>query len=517
MITSLVVSLLPFFVCITCFVSLDPTTRKLLDEAGREKYYRGFNVIYKSPPWFPNVTLFDPRLSFVEKDMQFLNEWGMNVIRLGMMWPGAEPQRGTFDPLYMREIQSIVDRSATYNISTLLDMHQDSISQLYCGEGAPEWAVTVNPLLFNSFPLPLGLPFSRDPVTKWPSPADCAKHQWADYQWSFAGADAYGKLYDSEENGGMREELAKFWGYVAKWFNKSSSVIGYELINEPFAGNIYKNPLLLVPWEADKISLQPVYDAVVPSIYQNDLNHLVFFEPVTWSGQPYVYEGDVGFEHPPGGQQYASRSVFSFHYYNPPNLGDEKTYFEKRQNCAKTLSVGSFVTEFDINSDLNSLAETLDIMESLQLSWIAWEYKSFAGSLPTGTCTGCGPGNSYFSFPSSQPFGNHCQPSNPSSFLFMCLNCFLKGPWLANGSVDLERVAIFSRTYAQAVAGNLLKSFFSRDGTFSMTYVLKRHIMLPTEIYVNQDIHYPNGFSSHVFFENLLILFLQWCGYMRWC
>lgn len=41
--------------------------------------------------------------------------------------------------------------AAQYNISILLDAHQDVLSRLFCGEGIPEWAVTN----YESFPLPI--------------------------------------------------------------------------------------------------------------------------------------------------------------------------------------------------------------------------------------------------------------------------------------------------------------------------------------------------------------------------
>jgi hypothetical protein len=59
---------------------------------------------------------------------------------------------------------------------------------------------------------------------------------------------------------------------------------------------VWTNPLLLLPWRADKENLQPVYDAIAPKIREKDPDHLIMFEPVTWSGEPYLYEGDVGFE-----------------------------------------------------------------------------------------------------------------------------------------------------------------------------------------------------------------------------
>ena len=34
-------------------------------------------------------------------------------------------------------------RAAEYGIYTLLDMHQDVLSEKFCGEGIPDWAVDV--------------------------------------------------------------------------------------------------------------------------------------------------------------------------------------------------------------------------------------------------------------------------------------------------------------------------------------------------------------------------------------
>ena len=35
------------------------------------------------------------------------------------------------------------DSAAKYGIYTLLDAHQDDLSQKFCGEGIPDWAVDV--------------------------------------------------------------------------------------------------------------------------------------------------------------------------------------------------------------------------------------------------------------------------------------------------------------------------------------------------------------------------------------
>lgn len=55
-----------------------------------------------------------------------------------------------------------------------------------------------------------------------------------------------------------------------------------ELINEPFVGNPYANPLLLIPDVADRQRLQPAYDALNSAIREENPDVLVFFAGCTW-------------------------------------------------------------------------------------------------------------------------------------------------------------------------------------------------------------------------------------------
>ena len=48
----------------------------------------------KVPPFLPITDHFDPCMSFSVQDMQNLKSWGLNIIRLGIMWPGVEPANG---------------------------------------------------------------------------------------------------------------------------------------------------------------------------------------------------------------------------------------------------------------------------------------------------------------------------------------------------------------------------------------------------------------------------------------
>lgn len=51
------------------------------------------------------------------------------------MWPGVEPAQGEFSDAYIKKLKSIVNAAAKRGIYTLLDMHQDVLSENFCGEG----------------------------------------------------------------------------------------------------------------------------------------------------------------------------------------------------------------------------------------------------------------------------------------------------------------------------------------------------------------------------------------------
>ena len=60
---------------------VNTTTHRIVDPDGRERYFHGVNVVVKGPPWHPELKTFDPLKSFVEKDMQTLQDLGLNAIR----------------------------------------------------------------------------------------------------------------------------------------------------------------------------------------------------------------------------------------------------------------------------------------------------------------------------------------------------------------------------------------------------------------------------------------------------
>ncbi|XP_066919762.1 endoglycoceramidase-like [Clytia hemisphaerica] len=433
------------------FISVNPETNMLVDSLGRERIFHGTNVVVKHKPFHPELEGFDEH-SFSETDMKLLQSLGLNTIRLGMMMPGYVPQRGEYNETYIETVGTIVKLAAKYGIYTLLDMHQDVFSPKLCVEGMPDWIVNTGDA--KPFPYPLTEePYKINPETGYPYPEDCARLPWGNYYFAEAAAKAFQSLYSNVD--GLRDEWANFWRKTAEYFQKYPSVVGYELINEPFCGDIYKNPLLLVPGIADKLNLEPAYDVLQKAIRQVDDQHAIFFEGVTWDFF------DVGFSKVPGGAEYQNRSVLSYHYYEPPDFSKTLS-FAARMNDLKRLKCGGFLSEmYTVGKDFEGMYEMLDLADKYKQSWQGWMYKPY----------GC------------IKMNLACENSTNHS----------GGP----GEIVVQNT---SRTYPQAVAGNIQNYHFNKDTKeFSLSYKINPDCKSTlTEIYFNKEMHYPNGYKYSV-------------------
>jgi endoglycosylceramidase len=335
-------------------------------------------------------------------------------------------------------------------VYTLLDFHQDNLADEFCGEGLPSWVVNASGA--PGFPVPIErAPYPVNASTGFPSPDDCARHPWAVYQFSAAQCRAYQNLYDNA--GGAADALGGFWATLAGAFNASTSVLGYELMNEPWVGDLFAKPQLIVPGHADRENLAPFYERLHAAIRTQDAQHIVMFEAITFDD--FV---PVGFQAVPGGDAYRNRSALSFHYYDAPNLNRVLDFSTRKRDIAR-LGCGGMLTEFgtcadsDAATDLAAIARTCDFADAALLSWAGWEYKSFVEI--TGFCNGL---------------------------------------FFANGSVNTPLATTLARPYAKAVAGRtLVMAFNATTREFTLRYAARNDSTLPTVVALNGELVYPGG------------------------
>jgi hypothetical protein len=70
------------------------------------------------------------------------------------MWPGYSLGEKEVNDTYLSEIEKIVNELGESGIYTLLDMHQDLLTEYFCGEGMPDYLIGYLPKV-KDFPWPL--------------------------------------------------------------------------------------------------------------------------------------------------------------------------------------------------------------------------------------------------------------------------------------------------------------------------------------------------------------------------
>jgi endoglycosylceramidase len=272
-------------------VQVDAGRKRLVDERGHERLFHGVNVVSKQAPYLPRTDRFNAEDSLAASDIADLRAMGATVVRLLVAVPGVMPARGVINATYLDEVAKIVDALAAAGIYTILDAHQDLYSPRFCGNGFPDWAVEYQnasdmhwPL---SFPLPQALePYPIDSGTGYPARKDCISKPFFRYYFSDAVGKAFQAMYDNHND--LQVAFADFWSAVAARFAASSAVLGYEILNEPFLGDILRHPQLLIGGAADRDNLAPLYKLVHTAIRKVDDRHIILYQPTVGISQTVI-------------------------------------------------------------------------------------------------------------------------------------------------------------------------------------------------------------------------------------
>lgn len=322
---------------------ISTTGNWLTNSDGQVVIPHGLNEVYKLAPYEPAAD------GFSNNDAQFLADNGFDVVRLGVIWAGVEPEPGVYNTAYIDSIENTVQTLANHGIYTILDFHQDAYSSTFGGEGAPEWAVQTGGL-----PNP-HLPF---PFNEFLNPAET--HAWNAF-WTNAPAP----------NGvGLEDNYSQMLGYVANDFNGNPDVLGMEIMNEPSPGTHMLGTLLGGKF-FDTKELTPFYNEAASAIHAADPNTQIFFEPnVLFNAGLPTHLGTVD----------VPNTVFSFHDYCEFALGPlgclpgVNGIVDHAEKYANAHDIPAFMTEFGATSNQSQLAPPMDGANQHLLGWTEWAY-----------------------------------------------------------------------------------------------------------------------------------------------
>ncbi|CAJ1497747.1 cellulase family glycosylhydrolase [[Mycobacterium] holstebronense] len=411
---------------------LSTTGTWITDSDGRVIILHGTNQVNKGAPFYPSAQGFD------DDDAVFLAANGVNVVRVGVIWEAVEPQPGVIDYDYLDSINQTVQMLASRGIYSLIDMHQDLYSASLGADGAPDWATQTGGLANPDW----GFPFS------YLGPAQ--NHAW-DAFWSNAKAP---------DGMGLQNHYALMWGHVANYFKGDPSVLGYDIMNEPWPGS---------PWLAtifgssqfEAQSLTAFYDQVGSAIRSVDPHTPLYIEPSTLVGNLPIptHLGAIDDDN----------TVLSFHDYctSTALFGDtifgcglwEQVVMGNAASYAQANDMPAVITEFGNTRYIPSLTTTFDEANRQGFGWMFWNYG-------------------------------------------LALNQNLNDPLVGN-QADNPVVVALSQPYPQAIAGTP-ESWSFADGIFRFSYSTEMadgsgHFDAGTQTEISVPaLQYPDGYQVSV-------------------
>jgi endoglucanase len=162
-------------------------------------------------------------------------------------------------------------------------------------------------------------------------------------------SDGYPFLF---ENVASQELTKKIWKRIALHYKDETTVIGYDLLNEPIAHYFDTKKLNLY--------LEPLYKSITAEVRKVDKNHLIFLGGAQWDSNFKIFN-----------QPFDSKLVYTFHKYWTATTQDViQDYLDFRDK----YNVPIYVGETGENKD-QWILEFRTLMEKHNISWHFWPYK----------------------------------------------------------------------------------------------------------------------------------------------
>jgi hypothetical protein len=159
----------------------------------------------------------------------------------------------------------------------------------------------------------------------------------------------YPWLFESDE---YKKQTAALWREIASHYREETTVIGYDLLNEPiphYPRLLHLNPLL-----------EPVYKQITAAIREVDRNHIVILGGAQWDSNFDVF-----------GPPFDAQAMYTFHkYWTTPTADVIQPYADFR----KRYNVPLWMSESGENTD-DWIAKFRGVLEENNIGWAFWTYK----------------------------------------------------------------------------------------------------------------------------------------------
>ena len=468
---------------------------QFVDEFGRIRIFHGLNVDSKTLPYNnePNVL----NSSFIET---LAYDYGFNVMRLDFAMVMAMPAFGVDNTTYYSLYANTTNQFAAVGMWTIVDVHQDEVMPCICGEGLPDWLLTIPLADVGSFPYPAyNTTYPLDPTR----PLGCVDQSFCEpdssgtprnngqYYFSEVTQQALLSIYTNVNTSygiGAGDAMVQQWTNIAAMTAGNPNYLAIELFNEPFPP-VNDDPASFISAQyGDVVYLAPMYDAGAAGIRSQDSEILIMVEPLVTNGE--IVPRPAGFLWTPAGD---NQTVLSFHTYC-----DVIDYYCTDDSCVDQtdLEYCFFVSEYfpEYLDDCNAiLADPLAYCNSFYNQSFAVRAAD-AASLGQGlfdTEFGSWTGNDTYDIEINQLVANLADQYGVS--------------WAKWDNNDLDQrpalIPVLVRTYAQAiaaVAGSSFSQQFNPDSKlYSLVFSPDYLIQAPTEIFV-PPMHYPYGFNVQI-------------------
>jgi endoglycosylceramidase len=419
------------------------------DDQGRALILHGINVTGSAkddPQRLPWITRPDAE--------RVQSAWGFDVVRFLIFWDALEPSPGQYDETYLDQVAERIDWFGGVGVYVILDMHQDvyghfdQAGKALGFDGAPSWAARTDGLA-HRINDPWSLTYLQPGVKR-----------------------AFDNFWNADgPNADVQQHYTAAWAHVAARFKNHPWVLGYNLMNEPFAGSEYAGDfagIFVGDLQRSKTFEQTLfhqfYEHAIAAIRAVDADGWIFYEPLAFpanNGGP----SNLGKLIDP--RQGENRLVYFPHayailpeltsHYDPTNSPELDDWTAARAAELKEIQTPMMIGEFGLPWDaggnpLGYLRKILDTADQMTSGWAYWAYD---------------PGN-----------------------------------WAPIAGSDLHETPnadVLVRAYPQRVAGTPISYGYDVDSrVLDLSYIERDGVSGPTQLYIPATRFYPEGWHLEV-------------------